>query len=79
MSIQRYRSMLVSVVTTILDAGLFAICTLLLASGTAWLIARWVCGAIGAASNFALNRRWVFQRSPNGIWSQVGRYTITAP
>ena len=73
----RLRSLLVSVVTTIIDAGLFAICTLLLA-GIALLGARWICGAIGAVCNFLFNRVWAFHADDDGPWRQAGRYGVTA-
>lgn len=75
------RSLLASLASTAVDAGLFCLCTLLLAGGTALLAARWACGAIGAVSNFTLNRCWVFRARfgrTNGIWGQAGRYAVTA-
>lgn len=72
------RSLSVSLISTALDAGLFFLCTLLVAGGTALLIARWVCGALGAASNFALNRRFAFRARGGGWWGQAGRYAVIA-
>ena len=72
----RLRSMAVSVLTTVIDVGLFALCTLLLV-GMALPFARWICGAIGAVCNFLLNRRWVFGARGSG-WSQASRYGATA-
>ncbi len=73
----RQRSLTVSLVTTFLDAGLFALCTLSLA-GPLLLMARWTCGAIGAVSNFLLNRNWAFSSAGQDAWRQVARYTVTA-
>ncbi|NMB74426.1 MAG: hypothetical protein GYA21_04775 [Myxococcales bacterium] len=72
------RSLSVSLLSTAVDAGLFCLCTLLLAGGRALLVARWVCGALGAVSNFTLNRRFAFQGCGGGLWSQAGRYAVTA-
>jgi putative flippase GtrA len=70
-----------SLASTAVDAGLFCLCTLLVAGGTALLVARGACGAIGAVSNFMLNRCWVFRARSgrtDGIWGQAGRYAVTA-
>ncbi len=74
----RVRSLAVSLASTVLDAGLFAVCTLFWAGGVALLIARWVCGALGAAGNFSLNRAWAFGARRQGLFSQAARYTLTA-
>jgi putative flippase GtrA len=73
----RRRSVLVSVATTALDAGLFALCTLLMV-GPALLAARWGSGAVGAVANFVLNRRWAFRARGTRAAPQVGRYSVTA-
>lgn len=73
----RRRSLAVSLATTALDAGLFALGTLLLA-GPALVAARWASGAVGAAANFALNRSWAF-RGPGGhTIRQAARYAAVA-
>jgi putative flippase GtrA len=74
----KLRSLSVSLASTAVDAGLFCLCTLLLAGGTALLIARWVCGAFGAVSNFVLNRCWAFRERRANLWRQAGRYALTA-
>ena len=71
------RSAAVSCATTVLDAGLFMICALLL-SGPALLLARWLCGGVGALSNFALNRAWAFRERRGGAGGQLGRYALMA-
>ncbi|MBI5500266.1 MAG: GtrA family protein [Deltaproteobacteria bacterium] len=73
----RRRSLLVSVATTALDAGLFALATLFLA-GPALAAARWTSGAIGAIANFALNRRWAFRTRDQAALPQLGRYAVAA-
>jgi putative flippase GtrA len=73
----RRRSVLVSVATTALDAGLFALGTLVLA-GPALLAARWGSGAVGAVANFVLNRRWAFRARGTRAAPQFGRYSVTA-
>jgi putative flippase GtrA len=65
------------VATTVIDAGLFALCTLVLA-GTALVAARWTCGAIGAVANFALNRAWAFRARNGSPGPQAARYGLTA-
>jgi len=74
--VTRLRSLAVSVLTTVIDVGLFALCTLMLV-GMALPFARWVCGAIGAVCNFLLNRHWAFGTRGSG-WSQARRYGATA-
>ena len=73
----RCRSLLVSVATTVLDAGLFALATPLLA-GPALTAARWGSGAIGAVANFALHRRWAFRARGEPALPQLGRYAAAA-
>jgi putative flippase GtrA len=73
----RIKSLLVSLLTTVIDAGLFALSTLILVG--AWLVwARWVCGALGAVCNFVLNRRWAFHARHPGWGRDLGRYALTA-
>ncbi len=71
------RSAGVSVLTTLLDVGLFMLCTVLL-NGLALLVARWVCGGLGALSNFALNRSWAFKGCRGSARRQLGRYAVIA-
>ena len=78
MSATRLRSLLTSIGTTVIDAGLFALCTVVL-SAALLPVARWSCGAAGAVANFLLNRHWAFaarrRRPPR---PQVVRYALTA-
>lgn len=77
MSRLRRRSLAVSLATTALDAGLFALGTVVLA-GPALVAMRWISGAVGAAANFSLNRAWAF-RGPGGcVARQAARYAATA-
>ncbi|MBN1771627.1 MAG: GtrA family protein [Deltaproteobacteria bacterium] len=77
MSRLQQRSLAVSLATTALDAGLFALGTLFLV-GPALLVMRWLSGAVGAVANFLLNRAWAF-RGPRGHAArQAGRYALTA-
>lgn len=71
------RSLCVSLITTLIEAGLFAICTRLLA-GAALLCARWFCGAVGALCNFSLNRSWAFRARRGFVLQQLERYALTA-
>jgi putative flippase GtrA len=73
----RLRSLAVSLVTTVIDAGLFAVCAALLC-GLTLVWARWVCGAIGAVCNFALNRAWAFRARRALVLPQLGRYGLMA-
>ena len=73
----KLRSALVGVASAGLDAGLFAICTLVWTGGLALVIARWVCAALSAVGNFAANRRFAFKaRGP--LVSQLTRYVLAA-
>lgn len=74
----RLRSLAVSLVTTGLDLGLFTLCTLMLVGGTTLASARWLCGAVGALCNFALNRAWAFGRGREGARIQLCRYGAVA-
>ncbi len=75
----RLRSLGVSLATTALDVGLFALCTLFFAGGAALLAARWLCGAVGALANFSLNRAWAFEGARGrGALGQAGRYAVTS-
>jgi len=78
MSRGRLRSLAVSLATTGLDLGLFTVCSLVLVGGTTLATARWICGAIGAVCNFALNRAWAFGRGREGPWIQLCRYAAVA-
>jgi len=79
----RLRCLLVSLLTTVLEVTLFALCTLMWAKTTTLVVARWVCGSVGAGSNFTLNRYWTFRRRNGDMkgaaWlHQAGRYAVTA-
>jgi putative flippase GtrA len=74
----RLRSMSVSLLTASGEALLFALLTLVLAGTTTLLLARWVCGLLGAAGNFALNRLWAFRSTGQKVHAQAGRYALTA-
>ncbi len=78
MSSTRIRSLAVSLFSTALDFGLFALCTFLLAGFTALAAARWITGALGALCNFALNRAWAFRSTNSSILAQAWRYTLAA-
>jgi putative flippase GtrA len=78
MSSTRIRSLLVSLASTALDVGLFALCTFLLAGFTALAAARWITGALGALCNFALNRAWAFRSTKTQVFSQAWRYALAA-
>ncbi len=78
------RSVVSSVASTAIDVGLFALATLTL-GGLALVAARWISGAVGAVTNFALNRRWAFadpksskDEKQAGLAAQSGRYAIVA-
>lgn len=77
MSRLRQRSLAVSLATTALDAGLFALGTLFLV-GPALLALRWLSGAVGAVANFSLNRAWAFRGLGGHAARQAGRYAVTA-
>jgi putative flippase GtrA len=74
---QRLRSLGVSLVTTLIDFGLFALCTLILI-GSALTWARWLSGAVGAVCNFLLNRSWAFAARGERLAHQAARYGVTA-
>ncbi len=76
MSCLRLRSLAVSLVTTLIDFGLFSLCALV-ALGSALTWARWLSGAVGAVCNFALNRGWAFH-SHDRAAPQALRYGLTA-
>jgi putative flippase GtrA len=72
------KSLAVSVCTMTLDMSLFALCFALIHStGTLLLLARFFCGALGALSNFLLNRRLAF-RSEGSPLEELGKYAIVA-
>lgn len=72
------RSGLVSLVTTALDLLLFLVCLHLVVAGSALVLARWICGAVGASANLLLNRRWVFGAAGDKLAGQALRYAIMA-
>ncbi len=72
------RSLLVSLLTTALEAGLFALCTFLWMGLGALVAARWICGGIGAVCNFALNRVWAFKQNKARVRVQAVRYALAA-
>ena len=74
----RIRSLAVSLFSTALDFGLFALCTFLTAGLTALAVARWVTGALGALCNFALNRVWAFKSTGGSLIGQAWRYALAA-
>lgn len=77
MSPQRLRSLFASLLSTALDAGVFAIASLALV-GSSLVAARWSAGALGAMANFGINRCWAF-RHVEGSWGrQAIRYGATA-
>jgi putative flippase GtrA len=77
MSPERCRSLLASLVSTALDAGLFALATLALV-GSSLVAARWSAGALGAVANFGLNRCWAFRHRGGHLGPQAVRYGVTA-
>jgi putative flippase GtrA len=74
----RLRSLMVSLFTASGEALLFALLTLVLAGSTPLLVARWICGLIGAAGNFMLNRIWAFRAGGGRVYSQAGRFALIA-
>ncbi|MFC1654443.1 GtrA family protein [Myxococcota bacterium] len=74
----RIRSLAVSLASTALDFGLFALCTFLVAGFTALAAARWITGALGAGCNFALNRAWAFRSTDTNVFGQAWRYALAA-
>lgn len=77
MSPQRRRSLCASLVSTSVDAGLFALASLVLA-GIALVAARWSAGVLGALANFGLNRLWAFGAQGDSFGRQAARYGVTA-
>ncbi|HOX45401.1 MAG TPA: GtrA family protein [Myxococcota bacterium] len=74
----RLRSLGVSLASTALDLGLFALLSLVLVGARGLVLARWVCGALGAAANFLANRRFAFRASAEPWARQAGRFAVTA-
>ena len=73
----RLRSLAVSLVTTLIDLGLFTLCKLIvIGSALTWV--RWLSGAVGAVCNFLLNRRWAFGALEGRATRQAVRYGLTA-
>lgn len=77
MSHERRRSLCASLLSTAVDAGLFALASLALA-GAALVTARWWAGAMGALANFGLNRCWAFRQAGSTLGRQATRYAVTA-
>lgn len=77
MSSLRQRAALTSVASTVVDAGTFSLLTLFLV-GPALLVARWSCGALGAVTNFGLNRAFAFGARDHPLGPQALRYGVTA-
>lgn len=77
MSPERRRCLCASLVSTAVDAGLFALASLVLA-GVALVAARWSAGFLGAVTSFGLNRLFVFRRRDEPLWRQATRYGVTA-
>lgn len=77
MSSLRRRAAMTSVASTFVDAGLFSLLTLFLV-GPALLVARWSCGALGAVTNFTLNRTFAFRVTHRPLGPQALRYGATA-
>ncbi len=78
------RSVSVSVASTTLDFGIFALASFFVI-GPALVLARWLAGAVGAVANFTLNRRWAFasgrpgeRRTRSPLGAEAGRYTLLA-
>ncbi len=74
----RLRSLGVSLASTALDLGLFALLSLALAGVRGLLVARWVCGALGATANFLANRRFAFRAAAEPWARQAWRFAVTA-
>ena len=77
MSPERGRSLVASLLSTVVDAGLFTLASLALV-GSALVAARWWAGALGAVANFGLNRFWAFRAGRGSIRHQALRYGVTA-
>ena len=73
----RLRSAAVGIASAGLDAGLFALCTLVWTGGQALVLARWICAALSAVGNFAGNRSFAFG-SAQPLGRQLGRYGLAA-
>jgi putative flippase GtrA len=73
------RSLATSLITTALDAGLFALCAAILPAPVL-VFARWISGAVGAVANFAINRRWSFgaRAAGDAVMAQAARYAAAA-
>jgi putative flippase GtrA len=74
----RVRSLLVSLLTTAIEVTLFAVCTFLWFGSTTLVVARWLCGTLGAGCNFILNRAWAFRDDRSCVARQMGRYAVAA-
>jgi len=73
----RAKSAAVGIASAGLDAGLFALCTLVWTGGLALVAARWLCAAASAVGNFAGNRIFAFG-SEGRLTRQLGRYALAA-
>lgn len=73
----RRKAAATSVASTVVDAGLFSLAALFLV-GPALLAARWICGVLGAATNFTINRRFTFRATRDQLGPQALRYGVTA-
>jgi putative flippase GtrA len=73
----RLRSALVGLASAGLDAGLFALCTLLWAGTAPLLLARASCAALSAVGNYTANRCWAF-RSAGPVGGELVRYALAA-
>lgn len=60
------------------EIAVFALCTVLIAGGSALVVARWVCGLVGGVGNFLLNRLWAFGAARAPARGQVARFAATA-
>ena len=71
------KSALVGLASAGIDAGLFALCTLLWAGLSALVVARGACACSSAVFNFAANRSWAF-KSTGKVRGQLLRYIAAA-
>lgn len=74
----RLRSMASGLLTGTVELTLFALCTLVLAGGTALVAARWLCGLLGGVANFLLNRLWAFGAAAQPARGQAMRFAAAA-
>ena len=74
----KLRSLAVSLFTASGEVAIFAVLTVVLAGSTTLVVARWICGALGAVGNFVLNRLWAFRAGDGSAQSQAGRFALIA-